>query len=103
MTAAEIAAQMGVAPETLVQEVCKQHNEMAMLAIACGVAFAVISIFFVVIAFTYEPIFAALFIFSCLIAIMLLSNGIPDYNAWKTAPQTMANRYIIEHYGGGQK
>lgn len=103
MTIAEIATQIGVMPETLVQEVCKHHTEMAMFAVFCGVAFAVISIIFVVIAFTYEPIFAALFVFSCLLAIMLLSNGIPDYIAWKTAPETTANQYIVEHYGGGQK
>lgn len=100
MTIAEIATQMGVAPETLVREVCKHQTEMAMFAVVCGVAFAVISIIFVVIAFTYEPIFAALFVFPFMLAIMLLSNGIPDYNAWKTAPETMANQYIVEHYGG---
>lgn len=102
MTISEIAAQMGVTPETLVQEVCKNQTEMAMLAVVCGVAFAVISIILVVIAFAYEPIFAVLFTIPCLLAIMLLSNGIPDYNAWKTAPQTMANQYIVEHYGGAQ-
>lgn len=102
MTIAEIVAQMGVTPETLVQEVCKQQTEMAMITAVCGVAFAVIAIIFVVIAFTYEPIFAALFVFPCMLAIMLLSNGIPDYMAWKTAPVTMANQYIVEHYGGGQ-
>lgn len=103
MTIAEIAAQMGVTPETLVQEVCKQQTEMTMLTVVCGLAFAVISIIFVVIAFAYGPIFAVLFVFPCLIAIMLLSNGIPDYNAWKNAPQTMANRFIVEHYGGTEK
>lgn len=103
MTISEIAAQMGVPPETLVQEVCKQQTEMATFAVVCGVAFAVISIIIVVIAFTYEPVFAALFAIPCLLAIMLLSNGIPNYIAWKTAPQTMANQYIVEHYGGGQK
>lgn len=100
MTIAEIAAQMGVTPETLVQEVCKQQTEMTMLTVVCGVAFAVIAILLVVIAFTYEPIFAALFAFPCLLAIMLLSNGIPNYNAWKIAPHAMANQYIVEHYGG---
>lgn len=103
MTISEIAAQMGVTPETLVQEVCKQQTEMTMLTVVCGLAFAVIAIIFMVIAFTYEPIFTALFVFSGLLAIMLLSNGIPDYNAWKSAPQSMANQYIVEHYGGGQK
>ena len=103
MTIAEIAARMGVTPETLVQEVCKQQTEMTMLTVVCGVAFAVIAIIFIVIAFTYEPIFAALFVFPCMLAIMLLSNGIPDYNAWKTAPETTANQYIVEHYGGGQE
>lgn len=103
MSVAEIAAQMGVTPETLVQEVCKQQTEMTMLTVVCGVAFAVIAIIFVVIAFTHEPIFAALFVFPCMLAIMLLSNGIPDYNAWKTAPEATANQYIVEHYGGGQE
>lgn len=102
MTIAEITAQMGVTPETLVQEVCKQQTEMTMLTVVCGLAFAVIAIIFVVIAFTYKPIFAALFVFPCMLAIILLSNGIPDYNAWKTAPETTANQYIVEHYGGGQ-
>ena len=102
MIIAEIAAQMGVTPETLVQEVCKNQTDMAMLAVVCGVAFAVIAIIFMVIAFTYEPIFAALFVFTCMLAIMLLSNGIPDYNAWKNAPETTANQYIVEHYGGVQ-
>ena len=102
MIIAEIAAQMGVAPETLVQEVCKQQAEMAMITVVCGVAFAVIAIILVVIAFTYEPIFAALFALPCMLAIILLSNGIPDYMAWKTAPETTANQYIVEHYGGGQ-
>ena len=100
MTIAEIAIQMGVTPETLVQVVCKHQTDMAMLAVACGVAFAVIAIILIVIAFTYEPIFAALFPLSCLLAIMLLSTGIPDYLAWKTAPQTTANQYIVEHYRG---
>lgn len=103
MTIAEIAAQMGVTPETLVREVCKQQTEMTMLTVVCGVTFAVIAIIFIVIAFTYEPIFAVLFVFPCMLAIMLLSNGIPDYNAWKTAPETTANQYIVEHYGGGQE
>lgn len=103
MTIAEIAAQMGVTPEALVQEVCKNQTEMAMLTVVCGVAFAVIAIILMVIAFAYERIFAVLFVFPCLLAIMLLANGIPDYNAWKTAPQTMANHYIVEHYGGTEK
>ena len=71
MTIAEIAAQMSVAPETLVQEVCKQQTEMAMLTAVCGVAFAVIAINFIVISFTYDPIFAALFAFPCLLANLL--------------------------------
>lgn len=102
MTISEIAVQTGVAPETLVQEVCKQQTEMAMLAVVCGLAFAVISIIIVVIA-SNKPIFAVLFTLPCLLAITLLSNGIPDYMAWKTAPETTANQYIVEHYGGGQE
>lgn len=39
MTITEIAAQMGVTPETLVREVCKHQTEMAMFAVVCGVAF----------------------------------------------------------------
>lgn len=102
MTVAEIATQVGVTPETLVREVCKHQTEMAMLTVVCGVVFAVIAIILAVIAFTYEPIFAALFVLPCMLAIMLLSNGIPDYNAWKTAPTITANQYIVEHYVGGQ-
>ena len=87
MTISEIAAQMGITPETLVQEVCKQQTEMTMLAVVCGVAFAVIAIIFMVIAFTYEPIFAALFVFTCMLAIMLLSNGIPMHGKTRRKPR----------------
>ena len=37
-----------------------------------------------------------------LIGIILLSD-VPNLINWKTAPETTANQYIVEHYGGGQK
>lgn len=30
------------------------------------------------------------------------NDNVPDLVNWKTAPQTTANQYIVEHYGGGQ-
>lgn len=35
------------------------------------------------------------------VGVMLLTNVI-GLIAWKTAPETTANQYIVEHYGGGQ-
>ena len=34
-------------------------------------------------------------------AFLLIADS-PDLIAWKTAPETTANQYIVEHYGGGQ-
>ena len=70
MTITEIAAQMGVTPETLVQEVVAQGTAKATVFVVFG-------------------------------AFLLIADS-PNLIAWKTAPETTANQYIVEHYGGGQ-
>lgn len=93
MTIAEIAAQMGVTPETLVQEVIAKHVTGGILLTAL----------FVVLMRNVEycdiaPIaFAAAFI--ALLGVMMSCE---ELVGWYVAPETTANQYIVEHYGGGQ-
>ena len=104
MTISEIAAQMGVAPETLVQETISQGTAKATAFVVFG-AFMII----LVIASTIcgyirdERAWASLAIFALLISGFTLIAELPDLVAWKTAPETTANQYIVEHYGGGQE
>lgn len=103
MTIAEIAAQMGVTPETLVREVVAQSTAKATVFVVLGVLVAVLAAA-VPFAGAYlggefgVPMFTLLI----LISVILLLN-VPDLVAWKTAPQATANQYIVEHYGGTEK
>lgn len=102
MTISEIAAQMGVTPETLVQEVVAQGTTKATAFVILGALAIVLAI--VVLAYGikyYLEICAIAFAIFALIALVLLSEA-DDLIAWKTAPQTTANQYIVEHYGGVQ-
>lgn len=103
MTIAEIAAQMGVTPETLVQEVVAQGTAKATVFVVLGVLAAVLAAA-VPFAGAYQrnEFSIPLTMILVLISIILLSD-VPDFINWKTAPQTTANQYIVEHYGGGQK
>ena len=107
MTIAEIATQMGVTPETLVQEVIAQGTTKATAFVVLG-ALAIIMAIVVVVACGIcnsdgIPMFGLCTACGLIwIGIMLLTN-VPDLVNWKTAPQTTANQYIVEHYGGGQK
>lgn len=103
MTVAEIATQVGVTPETLVQEVIAQGTAKATAFVVLG-ALAIVLAVAVLVVGAYQdsefciPIFTIL----ALIGIILLSD-VPDLINWKTAPETTANQYIVEHYGGEQK
>ena len=102
MTIAEIAAQIGVTPETLVQEVIAQGTTKATALVVLGVLVAVLAAA-VPFAGAYlggefgVPAFTLLI----LISVILLLN-VPDFIAWKPAPETTASQYIVEHYGDGQ-
>lgn len=104
MTITEIATQVGVAPETLVQEVIAQGTAKATVFVVLG-ALAIVLAFGVVVACGIcnsdgIPMFGLCTACGLIwIGIMLLMN-VPDLVNWKTAPETTANQYIVEHYGG---
>lgn len=103
MTISEIAAQMGVTPETLVQEVVAQGTTKATAFVVLGVLAIVLAFAVLVVgAYQGDGLFVPFTLFLVLIGIYLLAD-VPDLIAWKTAPETTANQYIVEHYGGGQK
>ena len=103
MTISEIAAQMGVTPETLVQEVVAQGTTKETAFVVLG-ALAIVLAFAILVAGAYQgcELCVPVTLLLVLIGIYLLLD-VPDLIAWKTAPQTTANQYIVEHYGGGQK
>ena len=105
MNVAEIAAQIGVAPETLVQEVIAQGTTKAVVWVALGTLVTIVLIVSLILGVVRDDQdwWVLLATVALIIgAVMLLTNA-PNLIAWKTAPQTTANRYIVEHYGGGQK
>ena len=103
MTIAEIAAQMGVTPETLVQEVVAQGTAKATVWVALGTLMAIILIVSMILGvFRDDQSWALLAVIALLISAFMLIADAPDLIAWKTAPQTTANQYIVEHYGGEQ-
>lgn len=103
MTIAEIAAQMGVTPETLVQEVIAQGTAKATAFVVLGALAIVLAVAVLFIgAYQGSEFGVPTFMLLILISVILLLN-VPDLIAWKTAPETTANQYIVEHYGGGQK
>ena len=108
MTIAEIAAQMGVTPETLVQEVVAQGTANATALVVLG-ALAIVLAFGVVVACAIcndegLPLFGSTIACGLLcLGVILLITNVPELIAWKIAPETTANQYIVEHYGGGQE
>ena len=103
MTIAEIATQMGVAPETLVQEVVAQGTAKATVFVVLGaLAFVLAVAVLFVGAYQGNEFCIPMVALLVLIGICLLLF-VPDFINWKTAPETTANQYIVEHYGGGQK
>ena len=107
MTIAEIAAQMGVTPETLVQEVVAQGTTKATVFVVLG-ALAIVLAIGVAVAYAMFsdvefPLFGLNTACGLLLIGALLLINVPDLIAWKTAPETTANQYIVEHYGGTEK
>ena len=107
MTIAEIAAQMGVAPETLVQEVVAQGTAKATAFVVLGALAIVLAIGVTVAYAMYSDVEFPLFGMSTACIFLLtgaaLLINVPNLIAWKTAPETTANQYIVEHYGGIEK
>lgn len=107
MTISEIAAQMGVTPETLVQEVIAQGTAKTTALVILG-ALAIVLAFGVVVACTMcndveLPLLGLNTACGLLLIGALLLINAPNLIAWKTAPETTANQYIVEHYGGAEK
>lgn len=103
MTVAEIATQIGVTPETLVQEVVAQETTKATAFVVLGALAAVLAVAVLFVgAYQGNEFSIPLTMILVLIGIGLLLLA-PDLINWKTAPETTANQYIVEHYGGGQK
>lgn len=98
MTVAEIAAQMGVAPETLVQEVIAQGMTKATVFVVLGVLAAVLAAAVPFVgAYLGGEFSVPTFMLLILISVILLLK-VPDLIAWKTAPEATARQYIVEHY-----
>ena len=103
MTIAEIAAQMGVTPETLVQEVIAQGTAKTTAFVVLGALAIVLAVAVLFIgAYQGSEFGIPLTMLLVLIGIGLLLF-VPDLINRKTAPETTANQYIVEHYGGGQE
>lgn len=103
MTIAEIAAHLGVTPETLVQEVIARESVKFQWLVILGALAIGLSIFILlacVICNSEVGLYTACGLI--FVGVMLLTNVI-GLIAWKTAPETTANQYIVEHYGGGQE
>ena len=103
MTVAEIATQVGVAPETLVQEVIAQGTAKATVFVVLGALAIVLAVAVLFIgAYQGSELCIPLTMLLVLLGIGLLLF-VPDLINWKTAPETTANQYIVEHYGGTEK
>lgn len=102
MNVAEIAAQLGVAPETLVQEVVVQGTAKATVFVILGALAIVLAVVALFIGANPVYEFGIPFAMGLVLIGIYLISFVPDLIEWKTAPQTTANQYIVEHYGGGQ-
>lgn len=107
MTIAEIAAQMGVTPETLVQEVVAQGTTKTTALVILGALAIGLSIFILLACVVCNsegvPVFSLHTACGLIFVGAMLLTRVPDLIAWKTAPETTANQYIVEHYGGTEK
>jgi hypothetical protein len=104
MTVAEIAAQMGVTPETLVQEVVAKGATIATVWVVLGALFTIFAIVSTIFGFIRDDtVYGLVAVAALMFGAFLLIADSPNLIAWKTAPETTANQYIVEHYGGGQE
>ena len=104
MTIAEIAAQMDVTPETLVQEVIAQGTAKATAFVVLGALAIVLAVAVLVVGVIHNCEVCILpFVFFAFLGVWSLLTNAVDLINWKTAPETTANQYIVEHYGGTEK
>ena len=104
MTISEIAAQMGVTPETLVQEVVAKGATIATVWVVLGALFTIFAIVSTIFGFIrVDTVYGLVAVAALMFGAFLLIADSPDLVAWKTAPQTTATQYIVEHYGGTEK
>ena len=104
MTIAEIAAQMGVTKETLVQEVISKQTAWHTFCTAIVALMLAIAIGFIVWMlrekeFDLAVLSAVVVMFGAFIALI----EVEELSSWYAAPETTANQYIVEHYGGIEK
>lgn len=104
MTIAEIAAQMGVAPETLVQEVISKQTAWHTFCTAVVALMLAIAIGFIVWMlrekeFDLAVLSAVVVMFGAFIALI----EVEELSSWLAAPETTAREYIMENYGGNAK
>ena len=107
MTIAEIAAQMGVTPETLVQEVIARESVKFQWLVILGALAIGLSIFVLLACVICNsegvPVFGLYTACGLIFVGVMLLLRVPDLIAWKTAQETTVNQYIVEHYGGVQE
>ena len=104
MTVTEIATQIGVTPETLVQEVISKQTAWHTFCTAVVALMLAIAIGFIVWMlrekeFDLAVLSAVVVMFGAFIALI----EVEELSSWYATPETTANQYIVEHYGGGQK
>lgn len=107
MTISEIAAHLGVTPETLVQEVIARESVKFQWLVILGALAIGLSIFILLACVICNskgvPVFGLYTACGLIFVGVILLLRVPDLIAWKTAPETTANQYIVEHYGGTEK
>ena len=102
MTVEQVAQNIGVSAETLMQEVIIKQTACHTVCIVVAVlVFLAVTVCFIRMAIQNIAFVGALFPIVVIAAAMLIAEA-HDFAAWKTAPETTANQYIVEHYGGGQ-
>ena len=102
MTVEQVAQNLGVSAETLMQEVIiKQTAWHTFYTVVVVLVFLAATVGFIRMAIQDIAFVGALFPIVVIAVAMLIAEA-HEFAAWKTAPQTTANQYIVEHYGGGQ-
>lgn len=103
MTVEQVAQNLGVSVETLMQEVIiKQTAWHTFYTVVVVLVFLAVTVWFIRMAIQDIAFVGALFPIVVIAAGLLIAEA-QELAAWKTAPETTANQYIVEHYGGGQK
>lgn len=103
MTVEQVAQNLGVSAETLMQEVIiKQTAWHTVCTVVVVLVFLAVIVCFIRMAIQDIAFVGALFPIVVIAAAMLIAEA-HELAAWKTTPETTANQYIVEHYGGGQE